>query len=376
MTGKTATKPRFQHSYSKLSLAGDCLGAFKLKYMDKEPELPSILRDRGRLVHEIMAAYVNALKSSMTDQDIPLMEKIARETFKTQHYLPADYFTEVLEIVREAAVSFPLDWMHVVGAEKFFTIKFGPYVYRGLIDVLIKDGSFARIIDWKTPHRITPQSEVDASLQLRSYGLAMVRKNPEIQKVRCELAHCRQGVSVYTDYDRAELEAAEPEIVMLIEKLEATEEWTFTPGSFCGLCDYPAICPAMKAAVEAGEVVIVTEDDAVQMANRLTLLERQIKDSRDLLKEWGVEHGAVVAGDLVYGYNDTIYRTREPKQTARLLTDAGIDPFDAGLKFENKALDQAVLKRGTPALVQAIEKATRERASSKFGHRKVKKEDA
>ena len=377
MTTKTGTKPRFQHSYSKLNLFSACPGSFKKKYIDKEPERPSILRDRGRLVHEINAEYVRQLVSGMSSQDVPLMQKIVLAVFKEQKYLPAEYFEEVMDICETMAVNFELDWMHVLGKpEKFFSMKLGPYLYRGLKDLEIKNASFLHIIDWKTPFKIASQADVDRSLQLKSYGLDGVKKHPEVELVRVELFHCRQGVGVWTEYEREELERAEDQIVMLIEKLEAEQEFLFTAGSFCGLCDYVETCPAKQKALDEGQVIITCDEDAARYAADLALYKRLKADRENALKPWISEHGDVRSGDQDYGFSDVIYRTRDPKKTAELLAKEGIDPFDAGLKFDNKALDKAVLKQGSPELLQAIEGVTAKKASSKFQAKRIVEDNA
>jgi len=376
MTTKTRTKPRFQHSYSKLNLYGSCPGSFKKKYIDKVPERPSVLRDRGRLVHEIIAEYIRALVSNLSSQDLPLMQQTVMAGFKKQDYLPSEFFEEVMDICETMAANFELDWMHVIGAEKFFSMKLGPYLYRGLKDLEIKSAGFLHIIDWKTPFKIASQADVDRSLQLKSYALAGIRQHPEVQLVRVELFHCRQGIPVWVEYERAELEAAEAQLVMLIEKLEAEQEFRFTPGSFCGLCDYVETCPAKAKALEEGQVIITCDADAARYAEDLAMYKRLKADRDNALKAWSTTHGNVRAGDQLYGFQDVIYRTRDPKRTAELLAKEGIDPFDAGLKFDNKALDKAVLRKGSPELVQAIEAVTAEKAFSKFQGKRVVEEDA
>ena len=376
MTAKTGTKPRFQHSYSKLNLYGSCPGSFKKRHIDKEPERPSILRDRGRLVHEINAEYVRELVSNMSAQDMALMQQTVMAVFKKQDYLPAECFEEVMDICETMSANFELDWMHVLGAEKFFSMRLGPYLYRGLKDLEIKNASFLHIIDWKTPFKITSQADVDRSLQLKSYALAGIKNHPEVQLVRVEYFHCRQGIPVWTEYEREELDAAEAQLITLIEKLEAEREFPFRPGSFCGLCDYVETCPAKQKALDEGQVIITCDDDAARYAADLVLYKRLKSDREAALKPWISEHGDVRSGDQDYGFQDVIYRTRDPKKTAELLAKEGIDPFDAGLKFDNKALDKAVLRQGSAELVQAIEAVTAKKAFSKFQAKKVVEEDA
>lgn len=374
MVAKTGTKPRFQHSYSKLNLHSACPGSFKKKYIDKEPERPSVLRDRGRLVHETIAEYVRALVSNLSSQDMGLMQQTVMAVFKKQDYLPSECFEEVMDICETMAASFELDWMHVIGVEKFFSMRLGPYLYRGLKDLEIKSGDFLHIVDWKTPFKIASQADVDRSLQLKSYALAGIKIHPEVQLVRVEYFHCRQGIPVWTEYYREELASAEDQLVMLIEKLEAEQEFRFTAGSFCGLCDYVETCPEKERALDDGQVIITCEEDAVRYAADLTMYDRLKRDRQEALKAWSTPHGNVRAGDMNYGFQDVVYRTRDPKPTAELLAQEGLDPFDAGLKFDNKALDKAVLRHGNPELVQAIEAVTAKRAFSKFQAKRVVEE--
>jgi len=376
--------PKYQHSYTKLDLDGHCPGALKLRYIDKAAQRRSAIRDRGSLVHRINKQYVDELVSHMRSQDVPLMLDLARAAFAAQTDLPNDYMDEVLEIAETTAANFELDWMHFAGAERFFpkgkpAWKLGgEFMYRGLIDLLIVDGPFAHVIDWKTPHAITPQWQVDRSLQLKGYALAVSKENPEVEIVRVGYFHCRHGIEVWTEIDREEVEKIEADILALIKQLEARTEFPFVETSYCSLCDYanPEQCPRMRKAMEPGQIRIVSDEDARSYAGERTVLERRLTDINDALKVWTTPNGPVTAGDMVYGYQDVRYRTRDPKKTAKLLADGGIDPFEAGLKFDNKTLDKVMLQKGSPALVQAIEGVTETRAFSKFVAKRAGEEAA
>lgn len=392
-------------SHSRLDLWAKCGGAYAFRYVPFE-DLPDALKvmiscqedippDRssheakiGKLVHLAAQVYNGHLVSKMLAQDVPAMAGIANDVFFGKHPLvqklkPKDRpkmdpsaRTEVLEICETLAVNQQLDWMHVVGMEDWFTMKLaapsGPWLFRGYIDLDIIQDRHARVIDYKSGHRVESQAEVDENPQMKRYGLAVCRKYPQVQTLTVTLRFCRFGIDRHCEFRRADLEAYEPQLIDEIEQVASDTEYTCTEGSFCDWCSYPAICPAIHEAIRLGDKLITCDDDAIEVGCAITGLDRHRKRLNAEARSWSSAHGPFRAGDKVFGFFPT-EKTEFPDAQAVASTAkaGGLNVWDF-LRVDAKALNKAVLAEGSAELLKAIQRLGKDASGTSFKSKKWK----
>jgi DNA helicase-2/ATP-dependent DNA helicase PcrA len=128
--------------------------------------------------------------------------------------------------------------------EESFKMNFGPHQVRGRWDRVDMDGSWARIIDYKTgevKNQKEAKQKAGESLQLMIYALAFGdrfgRRPDELLLHFVKSGSC--GVLV-PDADR--LAHAQDKISQVAEAI-LKEQFNAAPGYHCRWCPYERICP-------------------------------------------------------------------------------------------------------------------------------------
>lgn len=383
-------------SYTKIENYGKCphmLWLGSINPETKDIDRPSIPRDRGGVGHDVMAAYNNGLVAALTGQDLELLDKLALDVLRAQTKIPADYYEEVREMCKTAAIAQgELPYLTVTEIEgvtpgykpktffeRLFTVKVGRFTLRGIRDLVFQSKGVGVVRDYKASRRIMPQWEVDRSLQLQIYAWVLLRQHPELDAASAEFVYMPDGV-IRTPkgcpWTREDLAHLEGDLTAVMEGIDADQVFEATPGSACAYCDYVAFCKHREHALkDEGTESIGTDEEAGAMAADVTILTRIKEDKEDLLKAWAETHGDIRSGDLSYGFKATHSRKFEPIAVAKAVKEAGIDPFVV-LRVDAKALDKAVLKAGTAELLAQIEALTIDSSYSRWGHRKIEGGDA
>lgn len=108
----------------------------------------------------------------------------------------------------------------------------------GKMDLLSFVEDEARILDWKSGY-----VESDAELQLRSYGLLVLRNTPEIDRVFACKIDVRRRERDRWRWDREQLEN------WYADFLSRVGDGGYNPGSHCRYCPRGLTCPAKAAAL-------------------------------------------------------------------------------------------------------------------------------
>lgn len=196
--------PMAQASYSRLAYYHNCPLAFKFKYVDKLPTLPSPVQkdrqgnikppawQRGSVLHQAMDDYINSRTDILRPELFDLRFEIdeARELMKTD---PARVLTEQNKF-------FDLDYnvidMSKLGPEEVSVTSAGdpcPLHYHVLIiiDLLIfnEDFTHATVIDLKSG-KVHP---VKHGSQTKLYALFTAIEYPKVENLTTQLWYCDQG---------------------------------------------------------------------------------------------------------------------------------------------------------------------------------------
>lgn len=376
------------HSHSGLELAEHCLGAYHLRHgTDEEPEpYDPLPRDRGRVVHVALAEYNRELIDRGTGQSIPLADEVARRVFydKGQVWLGSEHWPEVQAMVRTGAVAQDLDTSTVVGVERPFRCRVADtdWFLRGAMDVARVDGTHAYLDDYKTEHKVRSEADVKRDPQARRYAWAIRQEYPHVEDCLFRFLNVRHGVprDVYFSPEEFEelVEQVEAELISAITRLEGRlaedAEPEFTPGEYCTWCDWYGKCPKARAAEEAG-TILVTEENAVQVAERVLLRDIAQRRDRKALGEFTVTRGMLNVGGKAFGHYPVTKLTWPVVEVTEALVEAGIDPSPA-LKLDTKSLDKLLLAQAHPDVMAKVKAMAVDKSYTRFDMRTHKEEAA
>lgn len=375
--GYTEREPG-DHSHSGLELAEACLGAYWFRHHAKlEPEpVDAIPGHRGVVVHVALAQYNLELVSRGTGQSMSLADEVARRVFydEGQVWLGSEYWPEVRAMVRTGAVAQVLDTATVVGIERAFRCQVADTEWhlRGAMDVARVDGTHAYLMDYKTEHKVRSPADVKQDPQARRYAWAIRQLYPHVEDCLFTFLNVRHGVprDAYFPPDQFEelVEQVEEELISAITRLEgilAEGQPECKPGKHCTWCDYFGQCPKAQAADQAGTIV-VTEETAAQVAERVLL--RAVAQGRDrkALGEYTVTRGTLVVNGKGFGHYPVRKLEWPVAEVCEVLREGGIDPTMA-LKLDTKALEKLLVASSpTPAFTERVKALAADKSYTRF----------
>ena len=164
-------------SFSRVARFAQCKHAFKLHYVDRLPAEPSDSLVLGKLVHAVLEQL---LLDHVREERVGRIERSAvRAAWKlaaTEGGL-ADptLFAEGLAMVEQAVRDEgAIDARNVIGIEHPFRLRAGRFDVVGFIDrVDAVDDETVRVIDYKSNRLLFTDEEVDQSLQMSLYDVAV-----------------------------------------------------------------------------------------------------------------------------------------------------------------------------------------------------------
>lgn len=322
-----ATKKKaMKYSPSSIDLFRKCPWAFKMvkvEYVAREETEALVI---GRMIHELIETYLNALYAAGLDTDWKLAESLTPKAGPTDVPELWEWFWQ--RYVRPAGVE-------DAGVEKklAFNKKWAPCKwdakgahYRLVIDHHFRQDDLAVIEDWKTGW-VKPDN-LEKDLQTRSYGWALrqgvYRGVPHVLLRHQYIRFKKWPVEILLD--AADLDTVPEEVGAEIAKIEAERHFDPAPGNFCSWCGVQAHCPAVSKALVPADVMLPTTMEQAQKAAGLLLA---VKEAEKVLykglREWVSEQGPITVGDLVFGPKDSVSYSPDPEAVVDiLLNEAGL----------------------------------------------------
>jgi len=299
-------------SYSRVARFAQCKHAFKLHYVDRLPAEPSDSLVLGKLVHAVLEQL---LLDHVREERVGRIERSAvRAAWKlaaTEVGL-ADptLFAEGLAMVEQAARDEGvIDARNVIGIEHPFRLRAGRFDVVGFIDrVDAVDDETVRVIDYKSNRLLFTDEEVDQSLQMSLYDVAVRQQWPWVRRVELCFVMLRHGVRLTTTRTPTQLATALDYIESVGEQSERETAFEPTLNANCGYCDHRGRCAAYADALagrrtSAGTTAL--DLDAVarereEVARLAKLLYARRNELDQVLLAQLEHHDEVVAGGIRY----------------------------------------------------------------------------
>jgi putative RecB family exonuclease len=250
-------------SYSRLSRFEQCPLSFKLHYIDKKTATPGIELRFGKVIH---ATCERIVREAIEEERVgPLDERRAFDVFQrcwaTDGLTGAQLFTDGVEMVRNfVRDQGVLDTRRVLAVEKEFHLAVGRFTVLGYIDrVDVVDDETVEVIDYKSNRILFTRDEVDTSLQMSLYELAVRQLYPWVKTVKLTFWMLRHAVRISTSRAVDQLDAAKRYIASLGEQTEVATAFPARLNPNCIYCDHRQDCPAYADAL-AGKRAVIAKD--------------------------------------------------------------------------------------------------------------------
>ena len=357
--------PRFvnEHlSFSRLSRFESCPLSYRLHYIDKQTAEPGAPLRFGKVIHAVLEDLVR--EHVREERAAPLSESRALELFRAAW--AADgltglaLFQEGIDILKDFVhEQGELDHRDVLAVEKKFRLPIGRFTVLGYIDRIdCIDDETIEVIDYKTNRLLFTRDEVDHSLQLSLYHLAVQQLWPWAKNVKLTFHMLRHGVRMRTTRTPEQLAAARAYVETLGEMTEAATEFPARLNANCVYCDHKAQCPAYNDALH-GKRDVVCEDtsdlEAVarereEVANLAKVLYARKKELEDVLKAHLEDHDELVLAGVRYRVFNTTSLSYPLEPALAVLQDGTqLDRVDLTSRLatiDKKALDKLLKELG------------------------------
>lgn len=349
-----------QHlSYSRLSRFETCPLSYRLHYIEKKQAEPGLPLRFGKTIHAVLERLI---KEVVDDERTGTLSEeraieLYREAWGAERLIGMDVFAEGLAILRRfIAEQGVVDHRDVLAIEKEFRLPVGPFEVLGFIDrVDWLDDETVEVIDYKTNHQLFTRDEVDTSLQMSLYEVAVRRLWPWAKNVKLTFWMLRHGVRQQTTRTEEQLADALAYVETLGRQTENATEYPARLNTNCSYCDHRKQCPAYAEALK-GKREFIVEDladlegvarEREEVARLAKALYARKGELEDILKAQLKERDELVLGGVRYRMFATTSLDYPLEPTLSLLADAtGLSRDEVLGKLgaiDKKALD-ALLK--------------------------------
>jgi RecB family exonuclease len=324
-----------QHlSYSRLSRFETCPLSYRLHYIEKKQAEPGLPLRFGKTIHAVLERLIKEVVDD--ERTGPLSEERAielyREAWGAERLTGMDVFAEGLAILRRfIAEQGVVDHRDVLAIEKEFRLPVGPFEVLGFIDrVDWIDDETVEVIDYKTNHQLFTRDEVDTSLQMSLYEVAVRRLWPWAKKVKLTFWMLRHGVRQETTRTEEQLADALAYVETLGRQTETATEYPARLNTNCSYCDHRKQCPAYADALK-GKREFIVEDladlegvarEREGVARLAKALYARKEELEDILKAQLKERDELVLGGVRYRMFATTSLDYPLEPTLSLLADA------------------------------------------------------
>ena len=324
-----------QHlSYSRLSRFETCPLSYRLHYIEKKQAEPGLPLRFGKTIHAVLERLIKEVVDD--ERTGPLSEERAielyREAWGAEQLTGMDVFAEGLAILRRfIAEQGVVDHRDVLAIEKEFRLPVGPFEVLGFIDrVDWIDDETVEVIDYKTNHQLFTRDEVDTSLQMSLYEVAVRRLWPWAKKVKLTFWMLRHGVRQETTRTEEQLADALAYVETLGRQTETATEYPARLNTNCSYCDHRKQCPAYADALK-GKREFIVEDladlegvarEREEVARLAKALYARKEELEDILKAQLKERDELVLGGVRYRMFATTSLDYPLEPTLSLLADA------------------------------------------------------
>jgi len=346
------------YSYSQLSLFQTCPRAWKFRYVDRLPSIPSPAAEQGQKIHEAINKYITHLEKNKLKSDVTWL--------KLKDGL--DVHPDGIELIEKFVNSFVLNLdTHLASERQIAVDEEGNRVdwwsekawFRGIIDKIDIEPERTIITDFKTGWN----TDMD-TFQLQVYAWLVAQGEKAEGDTFCVRNHfIRWGIEKKKEFSVEQVMKVKEKIKRIIGQIEKEKEFPARPCNFCTLCGYIHKCGQIAELSEKVDLpVIDSPEKAKDYAGKLLVVEERLKKVKELLKEWVKENGAIELDNGSYGWYG--YKSKKVKDKEALyekLCEEGLNPLDF-VNFDMRKLG----KVRTEGLVEEVKKV-------RFGFKKGEK---
>jgi putative RecB family exonuclease len=346
-------------SYSRMSRFEQCALSFKLQYIDKIPSEPGMPLRFGKVIHAALEAlYREVIEQEHTgplDEDRAI--DLLSQAWADDGLVGVAEFAEGVAMLRDyVRAQGVVDHRNILAVEHEFRIAAGRFTVLGFIDRIDRvDDETVEIVDYKSNRQLFTRDEVDTSLQMSLYEIAVRQKWPWVKTVKLRFDMLRHGVRLSTTRTQAELDSALKYMETVGRMTEEATDYPAKVGAQCVHCDHRTHCPSYSEALTGKTTPLGADPEDLeavarereQVANLAKIMYARKSELEGILKAHLQEHDELTLAGVRYSLAATTSSITYPaKKVLRVLSEFTGRPhddlFDRVTTINKDALDGIV----------------------------------
>ena len=368
-------------SYTAASLFSACPRRYKAERIDGMRPPDTLPKLQGAFLHSVLEEYGKRMLENGEGASVLKADGIFESMWDgVAHGLPLTAKEDCRRLVAVAARFLSFNEETVVGLELRLAVDEGGNLVdwdapdaavRGIIDALEIQGDTLIVRDYKTGRLV---DDPKSSKQLALY-LALARTvHPGISKFIGKLYYPRFDAERVAEIRAETMAGALAWALDVRRKIGENlrggefEVWAETPGAACAECPLFWSCESRKKISGQELRVPLTENDAQGMVQRAEILERELSETREMLKLYIDANGPIEIGGLVADLKGSHRLTFPIKELLGVLARHGLD-YMRYVNGNTKALKKAALKY--PGLQGDLDAILDDKTSVKLDIRRI-----
>jgi len=291
----------------------------------------------GTLIHAVLAGEAEMSTLSSDEEQTHDMCKAQADDLIAQYISNPEVLT--LKEVRLGLTQFG----------KVVVVKDGARIalrFTGQADMIIIDGTFALILDYKTGRGTTADAVDNHQLMALAALVSMYR---QIETAAVAIIQPWAGKPTVAHYDSEALMLAQNAVISTLSKAETSTSADAVAGDHCKWCSAKPVCPVMTGAVDRAlkeQLDLMPLDQIGHYMNQLPQIEAFLKDLQQLA-HWLIEEGKTIPGWKLVNKRAT-RQWVDAEKASKFMEDNGVIVHE--LKMKTPAAVEKELKKAKKEL--------------------------
>jgi len=249
----------FHLSVSKVKTFLTCKAKYRYQYIEHLPKIERDFQVFGSFLHEALEEFQSSIIGGVEAPDHIRMKLAFSKAMKGDWgpKLTPEQKQECIDVLKEYLVfrynnrNAPSEVLEV---EKPFSFDLdGKVLLNGFIDVVQRDADgIIHVADYKSSKE-KKYLKKDL-LQLKTYALALMYNDSDIDKIRCSYVMLRHKFDpIQKEFERSEIMPVADEFLEYAENINAEKLYRPSTGPLCKFCDYLGKCSEGKKYILKGD---------------------------------------------------------------------------------------------------------------------------
>lgn len=235
-------------SYSKIAAYRQCPQRYRLSYINRVPRPPIPHMAFARRIHGVLYGFhAMAGRREVRLEDLLQEYRLSFSHAEDPHFESSEAYRDGAEIITNYYLAHRDVRQAPALLEHKFQVDLFPVVLTGAVDRVEVTATGYQVIDYKLTRQLPPQEEVDQSLQLRIYHLAL-QHTQGIVPERSGFYFLRQNRYLATEVTPSQVRDTANLIRETAAEIQGDREFRPCTGSWCSGCPVQKYCPAKSAS--------------------------------------------------------------------------------------------------------------------------------